>query len=99
MHFGPRFEEPLDALLDSSPLPAPQRLSSRASVPQSGSLRRRRPAFVPPRANSRCSRMSRKVKFAIQLLRETADLLETSPKSTFTTKRTRYPRRSDARDE
>jgi hypothetical protein len=45
------------------------------------------------------SQIGRKVKFAIQLLRETADLLETSPKSTFTTKRTRYPRRSDERDE
>jgi len=44
--------------------------------------------------------IAHKVKFAIQLLRETADLLETSPKSTFTTKRTRYPRRrSVERDE
>jgi hypothetical protein len=45
------------------------------------------------------SQIARKVKFAIQLLRETADLLETSPKSTFSTKR--YPRRPNVepRDE
>ena len=45
--------------------------------------------------------IARKVNFAIQLLRETADLLETSPKSTFSAKRSRYPRRQNVepRDE
>ena len=47
------------------------------------------------------SQIARKVNFAIQLLRETADLLETSPKSTFSTKRPRYARRQNVepRDE
>jgi hypothetical protein len=45
------------------------------------------------------SHIARKVNFAIQLLRETAELLKTSPKSTFSTKRT-HPRRTSAeRDE
>jgi hypothetical protein len=39
------------------------------------------------------SQIARKVNFAIQLLRETAELLKTSPKSTFVGKRSRYPRR------
>jgi hypothetical protein len=33
-------------------------LNSRASIAQSGSLRRRKSAFTPERANSRCSRTS-----------------------------------------
>jgi hypothetical protein len=50
------------------------------------------------------SQIARKVNFAIQLLRETADLLETSPRSsrsTFTAKRSRYTRRQNVgpRDE
>jgi hypothetical protein len=50
------------------------------------------------------SQVARKVNFAIQLLRETADLLETlprSPRSTFSAKRSRYPRRQNVgpRDE
>jgi hypothetical protein len=50
------------------------------------------------------SQIARKVNFAIQLLRETAELLETSPRSsrsTFSTKRSRYPRRQNVglRDE
>jgi hypothetical protein len=50
------------------------------------------------------SQIARKVNFAIQLLRETAELLETSPRSsrpTFTAKRSRYPRRQNVgpRDE
>jgi hypothetical protein len=45
------------------------------------------------------SQVARKVNFAIQLLREASELLETSPRqnrSTFSTKRTRYPRRTSA---
>jgi hypothetical protein len=45
------------------------------------------------------SQIARKVNFAIQLLREASELLETSPRqsrSTFSTKRTRYPRRPSA---
>jgi hypothetical protein len=48
------------------------------------------------------SQIARKVNFAIQLLRETAELLETSPRSsrpTFSTKRSRYPRRPSAERE
>ena len=44
------------------------------------------------------SRIARKVNFAIQLLREAAELLEASPKTT-STGRTRYTRRSTERDE
>jgi hypothetical protein len=40
------------------------------------------------------SQVARKVNFAIQLLRESAELLETSEsKTTFSTRRSRYPRR------
>jgi hypothetical protein len=42
------------------------------------------------------SQIARKVNFAIQLLREATELLETSPRSprsTFSAKRSRYPRR------
>jgi hypothetical protein len=45
------------------------------------------------------SQIARKVNFAIQLLRDTADLLETSPRSprsTFSAKRCRYSRRTSA---
>jgi hypothetical protein len=50
------------------------------------------------------SHIARKANFAIQLLRETAELLETSPRSsrsTFSAKRSRYPRRHNVepRDE
>jgi hypothetical protein len=50
------------------------------------------------------SQIARKVNFAIQLLRETAELLETSPRSprsTFSAKRSRsrYPRRTSAERE
>ena len=44
------------------------------------------------------SQVARKVNFAIQLLRETAELLVSSPKTT-PTRRSRYPRRSIERDE
>jgi hypothetical protein len=43
------------------------------------------------------SQIARKVNFAIQLLRETAELLETSPESTFSTKGQRYRRPSAER--
>jgi hypothetical protein len=54
-----------------------------------------------PTQKDTLSQIARKVNFAIQLLRETADLLETSPKTTFSTKRSRYPRRQNVgpRDE
>ena len=40
------------------------------------------------------SQIARKVNFAIQLLRETTELLDIeSPKTTFSMKRSRYPRR------
>jgi hypothetical protein len=45
------------------------------------------------------SQIARKVNFAIQLLRETVELLETSPRSprsTFSTKRPRYSRSTSA---
>jgi hypothetical protein len=42
------------------------------------------------------SQIARKVKFAIQLLREAADLLETPKQSAPTDKRTRFPRRRPA---
>jgi len=45
------------------------------------------------------SQIARKVNFAIQLFRETSELLETSPRhsrSTFSPKRSRYPRRTSA---
>jgi hypothetical protein len=50
------------------------------------------------------SQIARKVNFAIQLLREATESLETSPRSsrsTFSTKRSRYPRRQNVqpRDE
>jgi hypothetical protein len=50
------------------------------------------------------SQIARKVNFAIQLLREASELLETSPRSsrsTFSTKRSSYPRRQNVgpRDE
>jgi hypothetical protein len=38
------------------------------------------------------SQIARKVNFAIQLPRETTELLETSSKTTFSAKRSRYPR-------
>ena len=44
------------------------------------------------------SPIARKVNFAIQLLREAAELLEASPKTT-STRRPRYTRRSTERDE
>jgi hypothetical protein len=44
------------------------------------------------------SQIARKVNFAIQLLREAAELMEQSPKAT-PTRRSRYPRRSTERDE
>jgi hypothetical protein len=44
------------------------------------------------------SQIARKVNFAIQLLREAAELLEASPKTT-PARRPRYPRRSPERDE
>ena len=44
------------------------------------------------------SQIARKVNFAIQLLREAAELLETSQKTT-STRRRRYTRRSTERDE
>ena len=44
------------------------------------------------------SRIARKVNFAIQLLREAAELLEASPKA-MSTRRPRYTRRSTERDE
>jgi hypothetical protein len=46
--------------------------------------------------NDTQSQIARKVNFAIQLLREASELLETSPKPTF---RRRYQRRSSERDE
>jgi hypothetical protein len=48
------------------------------------------------------SQIARKVNFAIQLLREASELLETSsPNTTFSAKRSRYPRRQNVgpRDE
>lgn len=48
---------------------------------------------MPSQRNTQ-SQVARKVNFAIQLLRESADLLETSPKVAFSTERTRYPRRT-----
>jgi hypothetical protein len=50
------------------------------------------------------SQIAREVNFAIQLLREASELLETSPRSsrsTFNAKRSRYPRRQNVepRDE
>jgi hypothetical protein len=42
--------------------------------------------------------IARKVNFAIQLLRKSAELLEQSSKTT-PTRRTRYVRRADERDE
>jgi hypothetical protein len=48
------------------------------------------------------SQVARKVNFAIQLLREASELMETSPRqtrSTFTPKRSRYPRRPSAERE
>ena len=48
------------------------------------------------------SQVARKVNFAIQLLHEAAELLETSPRSTrstFTAKRPRYTRRTSAERE
>jgi hypothetical protein len=48
------------------------------------------------------SQIARKVNFAIQLLREASELLETSPRSrrsTFSTNRSRYPRRPSAERE
>jgi hypothetical protein len=44
------------------------------------------------------SQIARKVNFAIQLLREAAELMESSPKAT-PTRRSRYPQRSTERDE
>jgi hypothetical protein len=44
------------------------------------------------------SQIARKVNFAIQLLREAAELLEPSPKAT-PARRTRYTPRSTERDE
>ena len=44
------------------------------------------------------SQIARKVNFAIQLLREAAELMESSPKAT-PTRRSRYPQRSPERDE
>jgi hypothetical protein len=44
------------------------------------------------------SQIARKVNFAIQLLREAAELMESSPKAT-PTRRPRYTRRSTERDE
>jgi len=44
------------------------------------------------------SQIARKVNFPIQLLREAAELLEASKKST-PTRRPRYPRRSPEREE
>jgi hypothetical protein len=44
------------------------------------------------------SQIARKVNFAIQLLREAAELMESSPKAT-PTRRSRYTRRSIERDE
>jgi hypothetical protein len=44
------------------------------------------------------SQIARKVNFAIQLLREAAELMESSPKAT-PTRRSRYSRRSTERDE
>jgi hypothetical protein len=44
------------------------------------------------------SQIARKVNFAIQLLREASELLETSPRqnrSTFSAKRSRYSRRQN----
>jgi hypothetical protein len=50
-----------------------------------------------PTQDSR-SQVARKVNFAIQLLREAAELLELSQNAT-PTRRTRYSRRSNERDE
>jgi len=44
------------------------------------------------------SQIARKINFAIQLLRKSAELLEQSSKTT-PTRRTRYVRRADERDE
>jgi len=45
------------------------------------------------------SQIVRKVKLAIQLLRETADLLEgKTPQRAFSPKRTRYPRRRNVEE-
>jgi hypothetical protein len=44
------------------------------------------------------SQIARKVNFAIQLLREAAELMESSPKAT-PARRSRYPQRSTERDE
>jgi hypothetical protein len=45
------------------------------------------------------SQIARKVNFAIQLLRETAELMESSPKAATPTRRSRYTQRSTERDE
>ena len=46
------------------------------------------------------SQVARKVNFAIQLLRETTELLDIeTPKTTFSTKRSRYPRRAQSERE
>jgi sensor domain CHASE-containing protein len=50
-----------------------------------------------PTQNTR-SQIARKVNFAIQLLREAAELVEASPKA-MSTQRPRYTRRSTERDE
>jgi len=50
-----------------------------------------------PKQDTR-SQIARKVNFAIQLLREAAEILESSPKTT-PTRRSRYPQRSTERDE
>ena len=45
------------------------------------------------------SQIARKVNFAIQLLREASELMETPSKTTFSTKRSRYPRRAPSERE
>jgi hypothetical protein len=51
-----------------------------------------------PKQDTR-SQVARKVNFAIQLLREAAELMESSPKEATPTRRPRYTRRSTERDE